>query len=590
MVLSLEFGPTDHVLEWASEIVARHEDKRVIVVTHSYLHHDDTRVGEGDPDHPREQDKASRDGNDGEEMWDKLVKLHPNIFLVLSGHDLDQDIDRLKKWGVTGKLTSTGVGGNEVHQILANYQQWRARGGDGLLRLLKFVPEESTIEVLTYTPSLHEYLTDPDNGFALDYDMSPEDGSEHAPDTRSFAGGSSEEQAWVRQFGTPNGDGANDVAVHAGGAVYVAGYTWGNLGSPRGNGQRDAYLRKYDAGGNEAWTRQFGTAGIDTAWGVAVASDGAVYVVGSAGQTSDESTIPGDFDAFISKYDGQGKVIWTDRFGAARSEDEARGVAIDPFGDVYVAGRLDLPSAAAFVRKYDADGGLLWERVFAPEDVYTGVLAVSADGKGNVYLAGDTSTTLSDQTRIGQGREASDAFVRKYDANGNELWTRQFGTENTDRALGLTVDHAGDVYVVGDSTTPLPGQVPGRESTVTVNKLASSGDYIWTLRLGTNGVDTAWDIAIDGAGRVYVVGQTSGALQNQTHAGHEDAFVASYDSEDGVLAVRQLGTELTDVAYGVDVAENGDLYIVGQTWASLPHETGLGRLPDAFVMRMSVEP
>ena len=38
LVLSLEFGPRDHVLDWANEVVASHPNHRVIVVTHDYMY------------------------------------------------------------------------------------------------------------------------------------------------------------------------------------------------------------------------------------------------------------------------------------------------------------------------------------------------------------------------------------------------------------------------------------------------------------------------------------------------------------------------------------------------------------------------
>ena len=160
MVISLEFGPRDGTLEWANTIVSKYKDERVIVVTHSYMYADNTRVNRDGWD-PHRFRIAYHDNN-GEEMWDKFVKLHPNIFLVLSGHTLG---------GGVGRLTSEGVHGNAVHQLLANYQG-EPYGGVGWLRLMKFVPEDDKIYVTTYSPYIDGYKTDPYNTFELDYDMS----------------------------------------------------------------------------------------------------------------------------------------------------------------------------------------------------------------------------------------------------------------------------------------------------------------------------------------------------------------------------------------------------------------------------------
>jgi hypothetical protein len=69
-----------------------------------------------------------------------------------------------------GKLTSTGDHGNQVHQVLVNYQGTR-EGGQGYLRTLTFSPANDTIYVRAYSPKLDRDLRDPDNAFDLSYDM-----------------------------------------------------------------------------------------------------------------------------------------------------------------------------------------------------------------------------------------------------------------------------------------------------------------------------------------------------------------------------------------------------------------------------------
>ena len=94
--MGLEFGPTDEVLEWASRLIRAHADKHVIVATHCYMYDDDTRLGPGDDFSPHKSDRA---WNDGEQMWDKFVRKHPNIFLVVSGHVKGEGAGRLTSQG-----------------------------------------------------------------------------------------------------------------------------------------------------------------------------------------------------------------------------------------------------------------------------------------------------------------------------------------------------------------------------------------------------------------------------------------------------------------------------------------------------------
>jgi len=148
LMVSLEFKPTDDMLDWADGVVRRHRDRRCIVLTHSYL---------------RGNERIARDdyevsGNAGQAIWEKFVSQHENIFMVLCGHTN------------VGRLTSRGRHGNEVHQILSDYQG-RHNGGSGYLRIMTFVPCENRIDVRTFSPVRSDYVTTEQDEFSLDYPM-----------------------------------------------------------------------------------------------------------------------------------------------------------------------------------------------------------------------------------------------------------------------------------------------------------------------------------------------------------------------------------------------------------------------------------
>lgn len=154
LVLTLEFKPRDETLAWANNVVARHPDCRTIIVTHSYL----TRKA-GQLSGP---DDYGVQGNSGKSIWEKFVSQHKNIFLVLSGHDMEN------------QLTSQGRYGNTVHQVQADYWYWdipKIKAGSGFLRIMTFRPDKNTIEVQTYSPVLDEFLVRPKSNFTLNYTM-----------------------------------------------------------------------------------------------------------------------------------------------------------------------------------------------------------------------------------------------------------------------------------------------------------------------------------------------------------------------------------------------------------------------------------
>ncbi len=148
IVLSLEYVPRDEVLDWANRVVADHPHHRVIVATHCYM-----RV-EG-----RDADCGGLPGNCGNAIWNKLIRRHENIFLVVSGHIL----------GV-GRQTSRNDAGRPVYETLVDYQGL-PHGGDGWLRIMRFVPGQDKIEVRAYSPLLDRTNDAPEHTFTLEYQM-----------------------------------------------------------------------------------------------------------------------------------------------------------------------------------------------------------------------------------------------------------------------------------------------------------------------------------------------------------------------------------------------------------------------------------
>ncbi len=166
LVLSLEFGPRNEVLDWANRVVEEHPYHKVILNTHTYLYSDSTRQGGEDWWRPQAygigKDTGARAPNDGDQIWEKLVKKHPNMVFVFSGHVLHDG---------EGTLVSEGVNGNKVYQMLANYQEGvkgSENGGNGYLRLITVDPKAETIKVSTYSPYLDTYMTEPKQQFRFE--------------------------------------------------------------------------------------------------------------------------------------------------------------------------------------------------------------------------------------------------------------------------------------------------------------------------------------------------------------------------------------------------------------------------------------
>jgi hypothetical protein len=133
-------------------------------------------------------------------------------------------------------------------------------------------------------------------------------------------------------------------------------------------------------------------------------------------------------------------------------------------------------------------------------------------------VAGSADRALPGQTWAG----GTDAFLRSFDATGTTRWTNQFGTASTDAAWGVAIDGAGLTHVVGSTERELSGQRAGGGSDVFVRRYAG-GEETWTHQFGTEETDLAFAVAVGDAG-ARLVGSTRGALQGSS-AGDRDAYI-----------------------------------------------------------------
>ncbi|HWS87552.1 MAG TPA: hypothetical protein VN282_11350 [Pyrinomonadaceae bacterium] len=423
---------------------------------------------------------------------------------------------------------------------------------------------------------------------------------------------------WVSQFGTTESDIAGGVAADSGG-VYVAGSTVGVFPGQSAAGGIDLYLRKYGFNGAVLWTRQFGTPSDDDTLGPsgAVATDATgVYVGGTTDGTLPGQTNAGFGDAFVRKYSPAGDIMWTRQFGTA-ADDLISGVAVHSSG-VYVAGYTSgtFPGAPTgsgtdvFIAKLAPEtGNPVWVRQFGVRGSPTDLGGVDVDSTG-VYVAGLHSTG---DVNVPQ------AHLRRYDFDGNVIWARQLPNANGYFfALWSVSVHPTGVYITGQVQEGFFGE-PARGGNGAaahivglLRKYDVEGNELWTRKIKgkpEGGQGTAFTggkrVRVSDAG-VFVSSNLTGLFAGQFPVGSQsdtnecrtrfgrfydqlDAYVRMYDFDGNVIWTRQFGSRRFDIA--LDLAPVGDsVYAIGDTACRIdPSQTLLG-VRDAFLTRMTVDP
>jgi hypothetical protein len=288
-----------------------------------------------------------------------------------------------------------------------------------------------------------------------------------------------------------------------------------------------------------------GGADFDAATRIAVDAAGSAHVMGWTWDSSFPATVGafdvshngGSGDVFVTKLTPDGSALVYSTFIGGTGHDVGFGIAVDDFGSAYISGYTlsqDFPTTAgAFDTTHD--------------DNYDGFAAkLTPDGSGLAY-----STFL--------------------------------GGSEYDQGSGLTIDAAGNAYVIGYSDSPDFPTTPGAFDTSHnggsdgfLVKLSPTGAGLtYGTLLGGGDSDSIQAVAVDGQGAAYVTGITGSPGYPTTRAAFDttyhgaDAFVTKVSASGGALDYSTiLGGAEEDHGYGIDVDQFGSAYVTGFTRSS----------------------
>lgn len=245
-------------------------------------------------------------------------------------------------------------------------------------------------------------------------------------------------ERWVATYNGP-GDGFDNgtgVATDSLGNVYVASISdGGNLQST------DIAVVKYDANGGQLWSARYdGTDGDqDSAFGIAVADSGTVYVTGSSkgiGSEDDYATVA---------FDTAGNQLWVARYdGGGGGFDSARDIAVGPSGNIYVTGIANGGASGPDIVTiaYNPAGDELWTATYnGPANQGDRGESIAVGPSDEVYVGGFSAGAGS----------LFEATTVAYDADGLELWVQRFEDplHESSMATGIAVDGSGNVTIAG---------------------------------------------------------------------------------------------------------------------------------------------
>lgn len=361
------------------------------------------------------------------------------------------------------------------------------------------------------------------------------------------------------------------------------------------------------------WASYYGDDSVESAYSLTTDSSLNVYIAGRSKSIANiatsgafQTTIGGNDDAYIASFNSGGFIRWATYYGGNGNE-VFYSITTDSKDKLLLAGVTDtsynLSYAAkhqsnhggggsdCFVLKMNTSGSRIWCTYYGGEDEEQENLEyqafVTTDANDNIYLAGTTksdtgiATTGTAQTTRGGNY---DAFLVKFDDDGDRLWGTYYGGSNIDNFRKIALDNDGNVYVAGifqssGMATSGTYQVNsnGKLECLLARYNNSNGTLKWATYFGGSNDDTPQGLGVDDNFSIYLSGSTnsssniatSGAHQTQLNAGSStgvyDAFIAKFDTSAIRVWSTYYGGSAVDHSGELVIDNAGNIMLTGST-------------------------
>lgn len=366
------------------------------------------------------------------------------------------------------------------------------------------------------------------------------------------------------------------------------------------------------------WGTYYGDAGYDVPGNVFSDKNGFVYMNGFTSSFtkiatvgSFQSTLGGNYDGFIVKFDSMGVRQWATYIGGS-GDDAISSVKITNTNNLYLVGHTTTFNSSAFatpgchqpnfnggtydafLARFDANGIRRWSTYYGGSGLEYG-MSCAFDMNENIFLSGQTTsngTTIatpgSHQPLQGLG-SVPDCYLVKFDSSGTRIWGTFYGGSQIEMGGYCATDKFGNVYLSGSTETYSGTTIatPGShqptigvlfQKDAFIAKFNSLGVRQWGTYYGGASSDNGGSCATDTLGNVYMIGTTTDTVAaifstpsgHQTfNAGGQDGFLVKFNG----AGLRQWGTFYggngSDYLQSLASTPSGEIYLFGTTNSSL---------------------
>ena len=286
-------------------------------------------------------------------------------------------------------------------------------------------------------------------------------------------------------------------------------------------------------------------------------------------------------DLFLVKLTASGQHVWSKAFPASNGYAVPGAVTRDKTGNILLGGYfltgLDLGGGVlasaglvdAFVGKFDADGKHVWSQRFGDaEGQY--VLGLVTDLAGNVFMTGGFQGKINPGNGALVSAGNADIFLARLDPKGTAVWGKRFGDPGVQVGRDLAIDAAGHLVITGETEGSVDfggGAITVPSSRGYVAQYDSNGAHQWSHIVGNGDVQSR-AVAYDGPGQLLLTGNFSGSVDfgggPLASEGSGDIFALKLDNAGKHVWSKRFGDFQTQIGFDIAGSTTGNVAITGQ--------------------------
>jgi hypothetical protein len=342
---------------------------------------------------------------------------------------------------------------------------------------------------------------------------------------------------WQKCYGGSINEAALDILPMADGSYCLVGRNQSFDGDCTAMyGETDVWVIRINENGDLLWQKSFGgTLGEFATSVVATEDNGILFAGGAFSSNAPLTDQNGQGDMWLVKIDALGTIIWSNCFGST-AYDSGTIIRKTQDGNFIFIGGFNVGNneitvnshgaTDALVVKMSPDGTILWQQAYggSQNDLVEEVIELP---DGSLVVAGDSRSSNGDLTSTNAG--LTDFWIFRIDANGTLLWSKNYGSNNSDYVRGLIQLNDGNIAFVGETQGVVNGLPLLGTSDVYIGLLDLNGNVLFEDIWGGSNFDYASDVILDTDGQLLITGYSwSNDNAFSTNNGYTDAYLLKY--------------------------------------------------------------